>query len=204
MADLTDTASVREHLQITDATDTTQNALIATLITAASTAIHSYCQREFATDAGTGSVARKFRYNGNGVLPLAPWDARSITSVVIDTDGTNPDNITLTADEYRALPLGATHGVYHTLHIRGRGVSSGSSTPWPTYRQVTVTGTWGFASVPAPVELACILTVAYWLRETSQHVGQVFGEETSFDAARASIPAIAKRLLDPYRVRGVS
>lgn len=203
MANLTILASVREHLQISDATDTDQDDLIETLIAAASAKIADYAQREFASDA-SGTVSRDFRYNGRGVLSLAPYDLRTLTSVQIDVDGASPTPLTLTADEYRALPLSKRDGVWHTLHLRGHSVASPTSdTDHPVFRVVRVAGVWGMPAVPAPVETAANVTVAYWLRETSQWMGSALAQDAGMDAARMALPPLVKQLLDPYRKRSV-
>lgn len=203
MADLTTLASVREHLQISDAADTDQDALINTLIDAASAKIADYAQREFASDA-VGEVSRDFRYNGRGVLSLAPYDLRTLTSVKIDVDGANPVPLTLTADDYRTLPLSKRDGVWHSLQLRGLDVASRSSdTTYENFRVVRVTGTWGYPTIPAAVKSACNITVAYWLRETSQWMGTAMGSDDTDITRRAALPPIVKQMLDPYRKRAI-
>lgn len=200
--DLTTLANVRAHMQISDATDTTQDTLISSLITAASVALSEYAQREF-NSAAAAETARDFRYDGRGVMSLAPYDLNTIDSVQIDVDGASPSPTTLTADDYRAMPIGKPNGVWHSMHLRGFTVGeSTSAAKYPTFRVVRITGDWGFPSVPAPVERACILTVVWMLTHSSQHMGDEFGMNVPFTGERLAIPGAAKRLLDPYRRRG--
>jgi hypothetical protein len=200
--DLTTLAQVREHMQISDASDTAQDALIGDLITVASDALMRYAQREFKTTASAGT-ARDFRYDGRGVLSLAPFDLQTLTSVQIDYEGVTPSPTTLTADDYRLHPLDKRDGVWNRLHLRGFKVARSEGAVHPEYRVVRVTGNWGFPTVPTTVERATIIMVAYMLRNTSQWMGDEFGVDASLDAARASIPPICKRLVDPFRTRAV-
>ena len=199
MGNLTTLASVRRHMQITDGADTDLDAQIDALIPAASDAIMDYAQREFKTDTN-GSTARKFRYDGNGVLDLAPWDLRTLSSVKIDTD--IGSGTTLTSSEYRLQPVGAVHGVYHSIHLPGFAVpnTAGSS---PGYREVQVTGTWGFVTIPEKVRMAANITIAFWLRSTAQHMGSFMAEDGGDTLRAPMLPTIVKGLLDSYRKRGI-
>lgn len=195
---LTSLASFREHAQISDATDTAQDALIETLIDSVSHAIMVYASREF-VPPGTDPVARSFRYNGGGVLDLSPYDVRSVTQVRVDTDTSNPT--TLAASQYRLAPLPCPDGVYQQLHLRGVSVGPTTTEQHPVYRVVEVTGTWGFAVVPKNVELAANITVQYVLRTTSQFMSDEFDGTAGMAGARIVIPGAARDLLAPYRRR---
>lgn len=161
--DLTTLAQVREHQQRTDSSNTTQDALIEDLITVASDLIMEHTQREFAPTAA--STARTYRYDGRGVLNLAPDDARSVTLVRIDTDGDSPT--TLAATQYKLWPTRSKHGVYSHLHLVGVPGVGVTTESYPVYREVEVTATWGWSTIPKPVERACILLVMDLLSRTS-------------------------------------
>lgn len=195
---LTDLESFREHAQISDATDTAQDALIETLINSVSHAILIYTSREF-VPPGTNPVARSFRYNGGGVLELSPYDLRSVTQVRIDTDTNNPR--TLDASEYRLSPLPAPDGVYQQLHLRTVRVGPTTTEQYPVYRVVEVTGVWGFEAVPTNVQLAANITLQYVLRTTSQYMSDEFDQTAGLAGARVVIPGAARDLLAPYRRR---
>jgi hypothetical protein len=195
---LTSLASFREHAQISDATDTAQDALIETLIDSVSHAILIYTSREF-VPPGTQPVARSFRYNGGGVLELSPYDLRSVTQVRVDTDTNNPR--TLDASEYRLAPLPAPDGVYQQLHLRTVRVGPTTTEQFPVYRVVEVTGVWGFQAVPKNVELAANITLQYVLRTTSQFMSDEFDQTAGLAGARVIIPGAARDLLASYRRR---
>lgn len=197
---LTSLESFREHAQISDAADTAQDALIETLIDSVSHHIMIYANREF-VPPGTAQVSRQFRYNGRGVLDLAPYDVRTISQVRIDTDTSSPTIIS--SDQYRAAPITSPDGVYTHLHLRGVRVPLTTTEDYPTYRVVEVTGMWGFAAVPKNVELAANITIQYILRTTSQFMSDEFEQTAGLAGARIAIPGAARDLLSPYRRRAV-
>lgn len=198
---LTDLESFREHAQISDATDTAQDALIETLIESVTHAIMVYTSREF-VPPGTDPVARVFRYNGGGVLDLSPYDVRSVSQVRVDTDTANPT--TLDASEYRLAPLPCPDGVYQQLHLRSVTVGPTTTEQFPVYRVVEVTGIWGFVAVPKNVQLAANITIQYVLRTTSQYMSDEFDTTAGMAGARIVIPGAARDLLAPYRRRAVA
>lgn len=197
---LTTLESFREHAQISDATDTAQDALIETLIDSVSHHIIVYTNREF-VPPDPATKAREFRYNGGGVLDLAPYDARTITQVRIDTDTSSPT--VLTSDQYRKVPITNTDGVYTHLHLRGVNIPLTTTEQHPVYRVVEVTGTWGFEAVPKNVELATNITIQYVLRTTSQFMSDEFEGAAGLAGARFALPGAARDLLAPYRRRAV-
>ena len=192
--DLTTLAQVREHQQRTDTTNTTQDALITDLITVASEMIMEYTQREFAPSTGSTEETRIYRYDGRGILSLAPDDARTVTSVRIDTDTDNPT--TLDASEYRLWPTRSKHGVYSHLHITGYGIQTSDGST-PNYRVMEVTGTFGWGSVPSPVERACILLVMEILRRTSDWKNNDLDGFTP--GGGVAIPLHVRTMLSPYK-----
>ena len=192
--DLTTLAQVREHQQRTDASNTTQDNLIADLITVASDMIMAYTQREFAPTAT--STAREYRYDGRGVVNLAPDDARAVTQVRIDTDTDDPT--TLEDDQWRLWPIRSKYGVYSHLHLIGVPGPLVTTQDYPAYRVVEVTATWGWASIPTPVERACILLVMDLLSRTSNW------KNADMDALMPSgssvaIPLHVRTILSPYK-----
>lgn len=198
---LTTLASFRQHAQISDPTDTEQDALIETLISSVSHAIIVYTNREFVS-AGSSEIARSFRYDGRGVLDLAPYDARSVSQVCIDTDTDTPT--TLTASQYRLAPLPNVDGVYTHLHLRGVRVPISTTENYPVYRVVEVTGLWGFATIPPNVKLAANISIQYLLRTTSQFMSDEFDGTAGLAGARMVLPGAARDLLSPYRRRAVA
>jgi hypothetical protein len=194
--DLTTLASFREYQAVSGAAATALEDRIETLITVASDAIMDFCQQQFAPVVASGSY--DFRYDGRGVMSLAPYCCRSITSVTIDVD--TDDSETLDADVYRLGPLPAKNGVYNVLHLYGIRVAGSLADAAPSYRVVRVTGAWGYTTVPGPVREATNMTVGYIMRTMSQHQGDELDMPgASWNGSGVLIPGTAKRLLAPYR-----
>ena len=200
--DLTTLAEVRAFLRLSDPSQTDMDTLLTALITQASAAIKRYTMREFtATASGT---ARKFRYFGGGTLWFhseGPYDLQSASSVTIDSETASPQTLTVDED-YFLVPRNAPLGVYEGMELRNLAPYGRSSAndyrPW---RQVTVTGTWGMASVPDDVELACQMQVAYLYRQHSTVPGRDLGGEGERFGPMMWAPGVVQAL-SPYRVIG--
>ena len=158
-SDLTTVSAVRAFLQ-KKADDTTQDAIIASLITRASAAIASYTERQFTPETGATHVFEIDQPNGS-LINFAPYELRSLTSIELDTDSATPT--TLTTEEYRLWPKPNPDGTYLGVKLRTWTVSP-VFYRWGTRRELSVKGDWGLASVPADIEHWCIVTVAIWLR----------------------------------------
>jgi hypothetical protein len=190
-------------MRLSDSSQTDMDTELTALITQASAAIKRYTQREFAPQTAAG-VARKFRYYGGGALWFSSegaYDAAAVTAVSIDTETSSP--LALTVDEdYFLFPRNAPNGVYEGMELRNmspQGRHSGVDyRPW---RQVTVTGTWGFASVPDDVELAAQMQVAYLYRQHSSVPGRDLSGEGERFGPMAWAPGVVQ-LLAPYRIYG--
>lgn len=185
--DLTTLANVRAMLQKATG-DTDQDAVISAEITRASAAITTYAQREFAPPVT--AAARKFAYTGGGVLYLGSYDLRTVTLMQIDTDGTAS---TLATTDYKLRPLTPRLGVYTSLLLPNHAASD----LFP--REVTITGDWGFAIVPADVEEACLLTVVERIRRDVSAFSGSFPEEDGTSPRPIGIPFAARQILDSYR-----
>lgn len=190
-ADLCTLEDVRLFLGKDDS-DTSQDAVIASLISRASLAIMRDCQREFAP--ASSSAARVFRYSTPGRMSLAPYEARTITNVRMDSDQASP--VTLTASQYRLWPVPAPDGTYLTVLFDGTEGSSSSA--WRD-RIVEVTGTWGMAAVPEDVRHACVVTAATWFRRDVAAFSTTFKLDEDRVERPEVLPAQVRGLLDRYR-----
>lgn len=198
--DLTTLSAVKAALE-TESDE--RDDLIAQYITRASYAIMRWARREFAP-AGSVDEARTFVYRGGGFLDLAPYDLRSATTVQIDTDGTSPTTLTV-GNDYALRPLnGAT--VASRLWLPNSTLLRSSG--WGSQRVVTITGRWGWPSVPPDVEQACVVTVTSWLRrdiaalrvDTVDEPRGIAPDPTMTYA----LPGAARRLLEPYRLVSIA
>lgn len=198
--DLTTLASVREFLRQSDATQTDMDATLTTLITQASKAIHKFTGREFATTSSAGAT-RKFEYYGGGYLHFTPYDLKTCTTVTIDSETDSPTTLEEDADFF-LKPRNKDAGVWEYMELRGLGPSSRSSShdykPW---RQVSITGDWGFPAVPEDVKVAANMLVAFWYRNQSAVPGrELDGEGSRFGAV--AWPTAVRQILAPYRIIG--
>jgi hypothetical protein len=200
--DLCTLQDVRAFLQKAD-TDTAQDALIASFIIRASTAIGRWCEREFAPQTAAG-VTRLFEvdWDSESYVSFAPYDLASASAVTIDPDmGTG---FVLPAAQYRLYPVNRPLGVYTGMKVIPLMFATGPVLF--SNRQVSITGTWGFPSVPADVAYATVITVAMWLRQDMSAFGTNVlldddGGESGDVLPRmvGAVPPGARTLLAPYR-----
>jgi len=195
--DLTSLANVRLHMGL-DSAQTDFDTLLTALVTQASTAIKRYAGREFAPQTSAGT-ARVFRYEGGGYLSFAPYDATTITAVAIDTDTSSSTSLTLDTD-YFLWPVNKNDTVWTGMQIRGFSVPSRTSShEYKPYREITITGTWGFAAVPGDVELAANILVKWWYEQQTTTPGGQLGDLSS-RFGPVLWPTAVRQLLDHWRV----
>lgn len=193
MADLTTKAAYKAATGISSG-DTSSDAEIDAAIAAASGLISAEYQREFTP---TATATREVAADGRWV-DLTPYDLRTVTSITLDPSGAAR---VLTAGEYQRHPFPAVDGVATALELL-------VDPPTVTGRLiVSISGAWGFAVVPTPVERACIDTVRSMLQRDPGNWMQVTAADGQGMAATPqgtyAIPASARRWLDPYRRYGV-
>ncbi len=168
--DLCLVADVKTLMQKSGANAAAQDSLIQTLITRASIKIMQDYGREFVpggpnSETFTGAT-RTFEYvNGDQLydeefIDLYPYDLSKavVPTILVDTDTPTPTPL-LTTD-YRLWPQPPQLGVFMAVRIRAGAATQ--STNWRK-RQVTVTGNWGFPSIPLNVNQACAETVIHWI-----------------------------------------
>lgn len=209
--DLCTVAQVRAYQQKSTGQNTDNDALLQDEITRCSDIIMEYTGHEFVTTLGTGTGSpavydgvgtRHFEYSGGGILLLAPYTLRSVTQIMFDVDGTSPANTILTADQYRLKPVNNRDGVYTQIQLRGLAPKSRTSyMDYRPTRELTITGTWGYASIPNSVREACITMVDFQIRNNAR-----VGNEFEQDVPRFGpvlFPTKTLNLLSRYRVRGI-
>lgn len=210
MADLL-TLSEYKALVGIQATDTRKDAQINALIPAVSRAIRSYVDRQIDI-AGTPGP-RTFQYDYSGFLDVD--DFTNLTAVSASL-GTPPETYTLDPNEYTAMPHReeATDNphyyiVIHALRLPGspemgfeRNLDKLEVLPLlPT---ITVTATWGWASIPQDIKLAAAWTIQESIEAPQGPQAEAIeGWSRSFGQAGASrilaIPNRARDLLANYQ-----
>lgn len=204
--DLCTLADVRAELELPTA-DTTRDSLISSVITGVSRAIHTYAQREFKTETN-GSTTRRFMVpNLSYSVDMAPYDVRSVTSVVIHPETSS--SVTLTATtEYQLHPITLVD-TYQTIRISPWVASMhvGDTPRRFGYTLVDVTSAaWGFSSVPDDVKRAAIIATAANIdrRLDAYDTGasDLVVTDIGLQPARTPtffIPTAALALVGPYR-----
>lgn len=194
---LTTENKVKEQGSGIDASDPTQDEAIRFLINSASLRMMEYAGREF-KDLGLGST-RTFQITPGGCgfdeVSFGANDAATISAVVIDTQ-LGQTGLTLTTTQYQPVPVQKWHGAYTGLHILAGATGY---VPTGARRQVTVTGTWGWPSVPADVEHGCTATVLEWLtgyQVNDQEAGGFGLTATGIAVSSGALPARVRAMLD--------
>lgn len=152
-SDLCTVDDVKAFLKKTDDGD---DAILQTLVTAASDAITLYCRRQFTPDA-TNPRSHRFR-STHRIVDLAPYDLQTAATVTLNPQTSSP--LTLTAwTDYELLPIDSDDvlGTYFLLQLR-RHIRC-----HPHY-VVDIDGTWGAAAIPPIVNQAAYVTTAEWFR----------------------------------------
>lgn len=210
--DLITLADVRTELEL-PAADTSRDALIGVIVTAISRAIHTYCQREFVTEAPSATATRKFRIPvGQRVLDLNPYEVHNTSSLGITINVEDADGGTELEQgvDFVAMPYGTTNtgGTYTSVQIStdvaelhaGQDARRFGFTPVTVHSQH-----WGFETVPEDVKRAAIVAVAANMDRrldafaaTQDLIEGDIGLQP-LRAASFALPTASMALLAPYR-----
>lgn len=158
--DLCTLSDVRQALELPVA-DTSRDALINVLITAASDTIMDETAREFAP--ATASATRRFYFRGLEI-DVGPRDLRTVTSITVHPESASPIVLTATTD-FQLYPPDAV-GPFQRIRLSNRRpdlLNSDTAVNFG-YSLVDINGAWGFATIPSNVNRACVETVTSWLR----------------------------------------
>lgn len=186
--------------------------------------VTEYCQRQFLPDPASGGdapVDHLFAYDGGGSVDLSPYELRASEDLVVKlyTDRDASLQQTVPVSNYKLSPRGATRqGTYLGLDLQPFMLSGSpfgfAANVTPLFDdfewQITVTGRWGMAAVPRPVELAVLIAVDAIMVNPGSMASQDLGGYTiqpqildsSYDLdARGGLPRDALFALAPYRRR---
>lgn len=194
--------------QVKDATGITgtdYDANVDELIAAATNAIMLKYGREFMPQSS--ALTRTFRAR-NRLIDLAPYDLRSVTSVILHPEDSAPETL-VASTSYVLLPLDGDRMTSTYLQLRiadDIGLDSDFVARFG-FAQVQITGNWGVwantKDVAADVNRAAVETVLSWLdRPTARIAGiEQLGEPREVVAPAMStwaIPASANAKLRLY------
>src|SRR5690606_12441292 len=141
---MTTHATLDELKMRLDITGDQDDAVLSSVLEAASRQVDGWCGRPF--ESGTGArqlTAYTWR------LLILPDDLHAVTAIAVDRDG---DRVYETAWQLTDIDLSPYPGPYQVVRPRG-----GKAFPTHSYA-VQITGDWGFGSeAPAPIREATLL-----------------------------------------------
>lgn len=165
-------ADLKAHLRIPTA-NTDDDAQLAFTITAASRAIDAMAFRRFGL--APSPTVRLFSANGeviDGCVAVPIDDLMSTTgfAVTVDYDGDYTYDTTLTLNtDFDLYPWNAAGDLEPWTHIVFR---PNTSTRWVrNERAFSITGQWGWATIPSLVEIACLMQAARWFMRRDSWAG---------------------------------
>lgn len=185
----TDLAALKRSLGI-DAANTDENEDLLAAIRAASRHIDQMTGTTFYPVTET----RRFAAEGYG---NAVWVDRftDTTGLVVKTGSGGNYATTLNASAYLVAPYSAPArgGAYDRIEFPAGAPYARDG--WPA---VEITAAWGYATVPAPVEVACRLIAAQlYHRKDSPHGVLSYGDDPAAQYS-SSADSDVRRLLAPY------
>lgn len=195
-ADYATTLELKSYLGISD---TQQDTLLASALSAASRAVDRITGRRFYLDAAEST--RTFEVTNPAQFYIDDLSALTFgvgnTPVIVNTDdGTGTYTTTLDSEGYQFLQ--ETPGGPYTI-LRALGTAFPLSYAYGRAELVQITGVWGWPTVPEDVKYATLIEAArlFHRKDSPQGVAG-FGE---FGGIRVSkMDADVEFLLGPYRV----
>jgi hypothetical protein len=190
---------------------------IRRLILAASNRFEEVTNHRITVEVGT---THTFRYDGDVVMDMAPYDLRSLTRVTIDTDVAP---FILDPSQYRLEPRNRPHGFYTHIDLQpympggGSGINfwSGGANGYVGVgsrafgREVQVLGDWGWTTIPESVKHGVLVLAArgfnnpmgaqaidtgnvrmQFTRGTASGAGKVVGDDLPDEVASAWRPFV--------------
>lgn len=208
-----DLADVKARLNIPD-TDTAEDATLDALTVAASRAIDDLTRRQFFTVSETRYFSAPAvhpihpfsqRLGGGGAARVEVDDLLSVTTLATDLDGDGIyESVWAAGTDYYLWPANAPSWQQPYTHIERNPVQG--RYPFPALpRGVQVTAVWGYAaSVPAPVQEACLLWVGRLYKRRDAPLGIVESLTATAGGVGGSIMRVTadadiRALLERYR-----
>ena len=192
-------AEVKAAARITDSID---DSLLETAIESSSRDIDAYTERVF---FNTGATAVTRIYIPENIFLLETDDIISVTSIKTDTTGESLFDQTWASTDYQLEPLNGLAGGIATPFTRVRAVGDYL---WPIYEprdinagqaSVQIVARFGFASIPAAIKQATILSSLRAYKRYESPTG-VLGYSSEMGAIRIGrLDPDVERLVQPYR-----
>lgn len=185
-------AALERLKEVLSIEDRNSDAPLQRALDAATDWIISYTGRQFSISGTQLAPVTLTLYPDSATVLRVP-DLQTLDSLTLDTTGDRTFATSLVSTDYQLWPLDGPP--YTEIRI------------WPTAahgfdtsEQVQVAGTFGYgATVPAQVELACLLLATRWYKRHEAPFGILQSVDLGqFERIRADDPDIAK-LLDPFK-----
>jgi hypothetical protein len=196
-ANLCEVSDVREFLQKPGG-DREQDTIIETFITRASRAITSFTAREFVP---TSSSARLFDMGSawyTRQVPVGDLSAIPTAATIIDAYGTTMATLTPATD--LVLLPNVRQPWEPITRVRLRPTITSLD---PSY-QLSLTGVWGFPSIPSDVVHACAATAGLWMRREVQAFTATFNITEDRLERPEALPSAVRGMLRPYMRYGIA
>ena len=176
--------------------DTADDAIMESVIEAASRMTDKYCNRVFYSTAG------QVRYftPATEVLTFTD-DLQSVSAVATDRNLDRTWSNVIPAADFELGPLNNLSLGFPYTEIRMKPLAGESFDLG--MEMVKVTGTWGFASVPDAINEACLITAARYFKRKDAPFGVAGGGEVGQSVALRAVDPDASVLLAPYRKIGL-
>ena len=175
-----------------DITEEQYDDLIQGLIAAVKTLIDNYTERQFDSESAT------VRYFDGGGSCLFIDDLVSVSALSLDEDGDAVYEATMATTDYILYPLNKSP----KTHIKLSNDSDYGGFASGIKQGVKITGTWGYSTVPAPINQASIIQVSRWFkRRESAYQDAVGSPELGQLLVYKGLDADVKLILEQYRKR---
>lgn len=186
-------ADVKASLRIQDTVD---DALIENSINSASRMIDQYCNRYFYS--GQPNETRYYAANDSFVCWID--DCQTITQLA--TSSTDPSlfDVVWGTDDYQVTPPnGLANGGYSPI----TGLRATKDFVFPTWSEdalVSVTGTFGWNSVPEPIKFATIIQASRLFKRLESPLGVAGVSDIGIMRVGSNIDGDVAQLINPFRL----
>lgn len=176
--------------------DRDQDQVIEAVILRASRAILTYLGREVVVN-GSNPQTRVYPVAGHAytrVVPVGDMASTPTAVLILGEDGSTVSTLTVASD-VQVWPL-VRWPWEPVTHLRLRD----SAGTLDARYQLSVTGSWGWPSVPEDVTQAAVMTAGSWVRRYVQAFTTSYSPEVVEEGVPESIPGAARALLHPFRM----
>ena len=169
-----------------------QDAKLEQMIEAASRQIDDLCNRRFYQAT---SATRVFTAEWHDMVMVD--DLTAITTLETDDQGDRTYSRTWTVNDYDLEPYNAAQlGRPYT----GIMINPNTNLAFPrTRRGVRITGTWGWPSIPEPIEEACLLIAVRLNQSAKAPMGTAGTIAEGAVQYTPRVDPVVRQLLDPFR-----